>query len=330
MAMLKACLSHHPGSILHDYDYDYDLPYLLTAPLEDLDANLDSILGSVQALLYDEEEDPCPTFDPTPLGTQGFEIVKEVKLTEIPSIENEMLMTCLYPHPLVGTSDNENERPSSSSKISRVTSSRHKIPPKKKMRRTKPFKEASSVAVDITQECEDAELSAEDSEPTRFRPYQSEQWEERFRDLIVYHKVNGHCLVLRNDTKNGPLVRWVWRQRYQQRRKEEGKHSTLTDERQVRLDQLGFVWDSHKASWEERFEELVQFQGQYGHCNANATNNPSNHQLGVWIKCQRRQYRLFLAGKKSSGMSQERISKLESVGFCFTPRRSSLSSTTSS
>jgi hypothetical protein len=294
-------------------DDNTDMPYPLSAAMEtDLDANLDDILGSVQAILFDEDL-PCTTFDPTSIGPQGMQIVREVKLTEIPSVKDDMLMTFLYPHMGAGACDTDNARPShdatsSSSKVSQVTSSRSKILPKKKSR-------------DTSQEGDDA------ADEPRFRPYQEEQWEARFQDLVLFHKLNGHCLVPRNDQKKNSLVTWVWRQRYQQRCKQEGKKSTLTNVRQARLDELGFVWDSHKASWDDRVQELVQFREQHGHCNSNASNNPSNQQLAIWIKCQRKQYRHFLAGKSCSGMSKERISKLESVGFCFAPRRSNANAT---
>ncbi|CAJ1945797.1 unnamed protein product [Cylindrotheca closterium] len=32
----------------------------------------------------------------------------------------------------------------------------------------------------------------------------------------------------------------------------EGRHTTLTEERQVMSKKLGFVWDSHAAAWNER------------------------------------------------------------------------------
>jgi len=147
----------------------------------------------------------------------------------------------------------------------------------------------------------------------RFRPYQAEQWTEKFEELLEFRKGRGHCCVPHTFEENPSLARWVKRQRYQYKLKAEGKPSTMTDERIVALEQVGFVWDSHGAAWLERWQELVQFQQQYGHANV-PSNHPQNPQLATWVKCQRRQYKLFWDGKPSN-MNLERIQRLESVGF---------------
>ena len=114
----------------------------------------------------------------------------------------------------------------------------------------------------------------------------------------------------------------------------------MTDERQQALESLGFVWDSHWAIWEERLNELVAFRDDHGHCNVPA-NFEGNPPLSIWVKvraishpkhianafvltltfassqCQRRQYKLFRSGQKSN-MTEERIAKLDSVGFSWT------------
>jgi Helicase associated domain len=97
-----------------------------------------------------------------------------------------------------------------------------------------------------------------------------------------------------------------------------GRHSTLTDQREKELDEMGFIWDSHRASWHERLASLKEFHVQYKH-----TNVPSNYEddkpLAVWVKCQRRQMKLFRRGVKST-MTQERIDALEALGFDWNPR----------
>lgn len=158
-------------------------------------------------------------------------------------------------------------------------------------------------------------VSEEDDEDAarRFRPYQAEQWTEKFEELLEFRKGRGHCCVPHTFEENPSLARWVKRQRYQYKLKVEGKPSTMTDERIVALEQVGFVWDSHGAAWLERWQELVYFQQQYGHANV-PSNHPQNPQLATWVKCQRRQYKLFWDGKPSN-MNLERIQRLESVGF---------------
>jgi hypothetical protein len=97
--------------------------------------------------------------------------------------------------------------------------------------------------------------------------------------------------------------------------KAEDKPSTMTDERIVALENVGFalVCDSHGAAWEERWIELREYRQSTGHSNV-PSNHPSNPQLATWVKCRRRQYKLFWGGK-ASNMTVERIATLESLGF---------------
>jgi hypothetical protein len=64
---------------------------------------------------------------------------------------------------------------------------------------------------------------------------------------------------------------------------------------------------------------LRLFKAKHGHCNvpANFDENPT---LAIWIKCQRRQRRLFYKGKPSN-MNQERIQKMDALGFLWNPRK---------
>jgi hypothetical protein len=148
-----------------------------------------------------------------------------------------------------------------------------------------------------------------------------EQWNQRYNELVEFHKELKHCLVPLNWTRNVSLAHWVKRQRYQFRVKREGKHSTMTAERQAALEKLGFVWDSHAAGWEERWNELSEFKQRFGHTNV-PKNFPECPQLAVWVKCQRRQFKLSSEGK-SSNMTQERAQRLAALGFVFNPRMKS-------
>jgi len=158
----------------------------------------------------------------------------------------------------------------------------------------------------------------EDVQPARFRRYQADQWMERFEDLVAFKSENGHCLVPHSFPPNQQLAQWVKRQRYQHKLKMLGRHSTLTDERQQELEQMGFVWDSHRAAWDERLEDLKKYRSTFGNCLV-PTNYDENRSLAVWVKCQRRQYRRFRLGQQST-MTQERFEELDRLGFDWNPR----------
>ena len=153
---------------------------------------------------------------------------------------------------------------------------------------------------------------------------QSDQWNKRFQDLCTFRQEYGHCCVPSHWPQNHPLSQWVKRQRYQYKLRIAGRHSTMTDDRKAILEEMGFVWESHAAFWEERLNELHAYRDQHGHANV-PSNYPENPQLAVWAKCQRRQFKLFCSeeSKHKSNMKLERISKLARVGFVFNPRAAS-------
>jgi hypothetical protein len=156
------------------------------------------------------------------------------------------------------------------------------------------------------------------NETSRFHLYQADQWKERFQDLIDFHEEHGHCLVPNNYPENQHLAVWVKRQRYQYKRKQMKRDSTITDERQATLQQKGFVWDSHKAAWIERFEALKLFKKEHGHCTV--PSNYSDRPLASWVKCQRRRYKLYTKTGQRSTMINERFMQLKAVGFVWNPR----------
>lgn len=145
-----------------------------------------------------------------------------------------------------------------------------------------------------------------------------DQWNERFQELADFRQRHGHSLVPHSHPESPSLSLWVKRQRYQYKLNKAGKHCTMTEEREAALEQLDFVWDSHAATWDERFSELIAFQSESGHCKVPTYFLP-NPQLAVWVKSQRRQFKLFVSGRKSY-MTKERMIQLSRLGFVFNPR----------
>ena len=136
-------------------------------------------------------------------------------------------------------------------------------------------------------------------------------WEDRYSELEDFKRRNGHCNV---STKSGPLGIWVGTQRTEKRLLQEGKPSSMTEERKNKLEGLGFQWTLvTKSDWLGRFTELVDFKRRVGHCNVTQSSGP----LGAWVAKQRQQYRLFREGKPSQ-ITEERITKLKGLGFQWT------------
>ena len=128
----------------------------------------------------------------------------------------------------------------------------------------------------------------------------------------------GHCLVPQQYSNNPDLEPWVSTQRQDYKFYSDGKPSCMTAERIRELESVAFVWDTGAALWTERFEQLREFKAQFGHCRV-PREYPSNSKLGKWVTKQRQNYKLYWDGKPS-GMTEQRIQKLERVEFVWNTR----------
>ncbi|EJK45567.1 hypothetical protein THAOC_35812 [Thalassiosira oceanica] len=65
------------------------------------------------------------------------------------------------------------------------------------------------------------------------------------------------------------------------------KKGKLSEERAKKLEDLGFDWGTTRGTplpWDERFDELKEYKGKYGHCNVPR----SQGSLGRWVDNQRK------------------------------------------
>ena len=73
---------------------------------------------------------------------------------------------------------------------------------------------------------------------------------------------------------------------------------------------------SINAKWDTKFNELVAYKDAHGgSCNVPTRGYAENPQLGTWVSNQRTQYKKFQQDPSTSHMTQERIERLESIGF---------------
>lgn len=148
-------------------------------------------------------------------------------------------------------------------------------------------------------------------------------WITNFQKLLAFQEKNNHCIVPCIYDADPSLARWVKRQRHHYYLLSKGKPSPLRRERIEMLNKIGFVWHAKEALWQERFAELLEFKKKYGHCFV-PTSFPSNQPLATWVKCQRRQYKLYESGR-SSFITTDRIMMLEECGFEWNPNSVRLS-----
>lgn len=179
--------------------------------------------------------------------------------------------------------------------------------------RTKNAKNEDKVAhYDDEEDDEDDDDDDDDSGTNRFKPFHEEKWTIRYKELLSFHHLHGHAAVPHTYPANPQLARWVKRQRRQFKLRKDKRQSTMTTERLDLLTNVGFVWDSHDVNWREKLDGLEAYRREYGNCNV--PSNFRDKKLATWVKCQRRQYKLYWDGKPSA-MSPERILELEKVGF---------------
>jgi hypothetical protein len=128
-------------------------------------------------------------------------------------------------------------------------------------------------------------------------------WESMFAELKRYKEKYGHCNeTLYKERLQPKLAAWVNKQRKLQ------KEGRLRADRQTRLDELGFVWNTLDAAW---FIELKRYKEEYGDCNVRQKWR-HNLKLAAWVSFQRVQER---AGK----LSAERKARLDELGFDWDP-----------
>ena len=132
-------------------------------------------------------------------------------------------------------------------------------------------------------------------------------WDEWYGRLVKYKKREGNCLVPALHNDNGyPLGQWVSKQRVAK------KKNLLAPDRIKRLDDLGFMWDPHKADWEEGYAHLVTYKKREGHCLVPQDYKEDGYPLGQWVSKQR-------IAKKKNLLAPDRIERLDALGFVWDP-----------
>jgi hypothetical protein len=174
---------------------------------------------------------------------------------------------------------------------------------------------------------------------------ESVTWETRYEQLVHFQKGHGHCRVpvrqpglgmwvSRIRSKYQDLVLRMQQQQQQQQQGDTGtdtnnearaseavssnndeatnetNHSQENLQRFEKLSQLGFYWKLRdpSPSFEDRFQDLVAFKQETGHCRVRRT-----HPLGEWVHNLRKEYK----SKQGTLSVPERVTRLLELGFEF-------------
>mmetsp|Transcript_13386 Transcript_13386/g.17033 ORF Transcript_13386/g.17033 Transcript_13386/m.17033 type:complete len:429 (-) Transcript_13386:177-1463(-) len=74
-----------------------------------------------------------------------------------------------------------------------------------------------------------------------------------------------------------------------------------------------------RNSWDRKFNDLLEFKQQHGHCDVPQTYAP-NPKLGVWVNKQRMEHKNREDGNIST-LTDERLERLQGIGFRWAKRR---------
>jgi superfamily II DNA or RNA helicase len=125
-----------------------------------------------------------------------------------------------------------------------------------------------------------------------------EGWEKGVRHLMIYREREGHCAVPSGHLESGfPLGTWVTNQR--------PDRNQISPKRRQLLDELGFVWELRKTSWEEGLNYLKIYRKREGHCHVPIAHLEDGYPLGQWVGKQR---------SHKDTISVERRQSLEELG----------------
>eukprot|EP00980_Cylindrotheca_fusiformis_P013217 scaffold3359_cov123-Cylindrotheca_fusiformis.AAC.21 len=154
----------------------------------------------------------------------------------------------------------------------------------------------------------------------RYRKKQLINWGYRYEEAKQFAQIHGHCVIPSFYPPNPELSRWAKRQRHEYHvftrrgnKGRRGRKSAMSKERLELLQKIGFCLDLNEAGWSRRYRELCDYQKTHNHT---LVHRSENEKLSIWVKAQRRQYKLMKRGDPSH-MTAERLDMLQKIDFAF-------------
>jgi len=171
-------------------------------------------------------------------------------------------------------------------------------------------------------------------------------WQEGYEQLKLYRKENKHVTVPRGvvTKDNFKLGQWVHDRRQafkkaQKKKDAKGAGGRGHDgyyaegsERVNLLSELGFVWNTHEAAWQEGYEQLKLYRKENKHVMVpRGVVTKDNFKLGQWVQDQRNRFKKAQKKKDAKGAGgrghdgyyaegSERVNLLSELGFVWNVR----------
>ena len=160
---------------------------------------------------------------------------------------------------------------------------------------------------------------------TKPKRKQSISFDKRIEELKRFKEKHGHCDISQSKSSKeyNSLAQWSTSMRCAYKGNAKSK---LPEDRIRRLEEIGFKWnlssstDRSDISFLERIEELKRFKDKHGHCNVSRSMSSQEYNsLVQWSANTRCAYN----AKENSKLTEDRIRRLEEIGFKWTTSTSS-------
>ncbi len=137
-----------------------------------------------------------------------------------------------------------------------------------------------------------------------------DEWDEKLTRFLGYREATGRSDFARDDGEARSIASWVQAQRAAR------KAGNLDPEREKRLNEVGFLWDSSApgsdAYWRGRAEELKAYVQLHGTALV-APTDKATRSLKEWVALQR-------SLRRKGRLSEKRIEVLDAIGVVWDPR----------
>ena len=137
---------------------------------------------------------------------------------------------------------------------------------------------------------------------------QDTKWNEMYKRLQQYKNKHQSTNVPRKFDEDPRLGFWVNSQRQMHNKKK------LAKKRFIRLNSIGFVWNTHEAQWTEMYDRLVEYKKQ-NKTTCVPQSFSADPPLGQWVIRQRSYY-----NTNQSCLTEDRITELNLIDFVWNKR----------
>jgi hypothetical protein len=141
-------------------------------------------------------------------------------------------------------------------------------------------------------------------------------WEDRFRQLELYHQQHGNCQVQCSDFLDVSEEEFPGLYVWSQVQRTELRKGGMDSARHQRLLELDFDFDPLDSAWRARMGQLRDYYNHHGHI---VITKQQHEELAGFIVSMRKQYRLFQLSELRSQLTQQRIDDLNDLGMDWAP-----------